>query len=810
MLLSFRIKFFLLLIIVISATNSISGQTRIISGIVTDSIGKPVQSATVRHIESQRVAVTRSNGRFDLSIPVSAKNTGIQITCVGYIEKVIIIPSGSKYITLSPVILSGAVFKVGEIRVTAHRRVEPSAMQIPVKASFTIPSISHGIEAVIRTLPGVSSYSELSSQYSVRGGSYDENLVYIDGVETYKPYLIRYGQQEGLSQINPDFVSSIVFSSGGFDASYGDRMSSVLDVKYRKPSTPELSMTASLLTSSLQTGIVSKNGGFYLMTGIRYKSNTLLVNSLDESGQYKPRFMDLQSYGGIRTGKHSQIKLLFSGSSNLYYFIPESQQTTFGSIVESYKLYTLFEGCEKDTYSNAGGTISFEAGIGKPFRSLISFSGLTAFENEAYDIRGAYSLNSLDMTESVGYTPDSTLNIGVGSWIDHARNRLRNNTLTVFWKSSYEKGDSRTEWGISTRLRDIDIDINEWQRVDSSGFTISADNEDLILTSFNTNTVQYRNLLYEAYLTERVTFNTGRYKWAINGGLRLFKDTFNNEMVISPRMTITTNPSESTTLYLAGGLYSQTVSGRELMQFTPEEAAKLTAQKSYHLVGGLKYDFNAWNRPFRFSAELYGKYQDDLIPYKVENVRISYFGGNIAQGYTAGLDLRINGEFVEGAESWFSLSFMKSLMEIPTLNTGLFPSPFDQRINANIFFQDYIPGRPDFRAHLNVVFGTGVPTSPQGMEIWDLYFRMPPYRRIDLGFSKVLIGEVNGRHFGKQNSTFKELTIGIELFNLPDIRNTISYTWIKTVENSLGQAGEYAVPNYLTGRRLNLRLTAKF
>jgi hypothetical protein len=805
-----KIRVLFILILFTIALNSVTGQNRLVSGTLTDSTGVALESASVIHRESQRGATTDSKGKFSISIPVKTSDNRIVISLVGYITRTITFEAGDKDISLPVIVLSQQFHSPGSVMVTALRRNGASEISIPVNTGMVIPSITHEIESIIRTLPGVSTFSELSNQYSVRGGSYDENLVYIDGIETEKPYLIRYGQQEGLSQINPDFVSSVLFSPGGFSSVYGDRMSSVLDVKYRQPESNEASFTASLLTSTIHCGLVSGNKKGFLMTGVRYKSNAMLVNSMDKKGEYKPLFTDMQSYGGIETGDHSRLRMLVSASFNRFNFIPQSQKTTFGSLSEAYSLYAFFEGQEKDTYSNAGITVTHESGIGKPLATTFMLSAYRGFENETYDIRGAYSLDAIDETSKTAYLPDSTLNIGVGSWIEHARNRLANQNMAIAYKGSYVSGSSTTEWGISTKYKNYDIAIDEWVRVDSSGFTVSPDNSKLTLSSVVNNNEDYNSLFSEYFINERYSFVAGSYKCLFNGGARIYADSFKSEIKVSPRAALTIYPSKSLAVHLSGGIYRQPLTGRELMQFSQDESRKLKSQASYQLAGGMVWDFIAWGRPFRFTAELYGKIQRDLIPYNVENVRINYFGGNIARGYTAGLDMRVNGEFVEGAESWFSLSLMKSAMIIPSLSTGWFPSPFDQRLNANIFFQDYVPGHPDFRAHVNIVYGTGVPTSPPQLQTWNTFFRMPSYRRADIGFSKVIIGEVNGSHIGMHNSMFKELTAGVEIFNLADIRNTISYSWIKTVRNSSGNEAEYAVPHYLTSRRINLRITGRF
>ncbi len=805
-----RIQLLLFILISITITTTLSGQETVVSGYVTDESGGAIEKAFVRHTESGATSNTDEKGYFSLAISSLDGVNHLEISFLGFAPVIEEFIADKSIIALPVIVLKEKEIIPGSVNVTANRRNDISMALIPVEAGYAIPSVSGGIEAVLMTLPGVSSYNELSNQYSVRGGSYDENLIYIDGIEIYHPYLIRYGQQEGLSQINPDFVSSVDFSPGGFSAIYGDRMSSVLDVKYRRPVRNETTVAASLLTSSATTGHVSEDGKYYYMTGIRYKTNALLVKTLDEEGEFNPSFFDFQGYGGIQTGKNSRIKVLLTAALNRFYFIPESQTTTFGSIAGVYKLFAYFDGCEKDLYRNLFGTLTYETGNGRDFSSKISVSFLSAFEMEAYDINGAYSLDAINDMESDHLEPDSTLQVGVGSWLDHARNRLLYNTYTLSYKGSIKKQNNSIDWGISSRLRQTDIFINEWERVDSSGYTIGADVERLEITSVNNNICSYNNLFSEAYLSDRVGIILGSNRVSFTGGIRLFHDTFNNDIGISPRVSMEIMPSRWLTLYFTAGIYRQPVTGRELMQFSSEEAKKLTSQKSMHLATGIKYDFIAWDRPFRFTGEFYGKFQHDLIPYKVENVRISYFGGNIARGYTTGLDLRVNGEFVEGAESWFSLSLMKSMMEIPSMKSGWFPSPFDQRLNANIFFQDYLPGRPDFRAHVNIVFGTGVPVSPDDNNNLNTYFRMPSYRRIDIGFSKVLRGEINGHMTGKPGSILKEFSIGAEIFNLADIRNTISYTWISTVKNSEGTSAEYAVPNFLTRRRLNFRITAKF
>ena len=479
-------------------------------------------------------------------------------------------------------------------------------------------------------------------------------------------------------------------------------------------------------------------------------------------------------------------------------------------MVAAYKLFTYFEGGERDKYDNLDGALTYSISHSAKLNSRIILSGHLGTENENFDIRGAYSLSALDKTEGSENNPDSLLNIGVGSWLSHARNSLKSDIATITYRGSLSTASNYTEWGISGRYRLFSSSISEWLRVDSAGFTLSDDPSTLTLTSFTAMQDSFRSLAGEVFINNRSSFSVLGRGWDFTAGARAGVDSYNHELIISPRVSLRLKMSDALSAHISLGAYHQPPGGRELMRPLEGVSDPLRTQRSYHLTAGTVYTFKAWERPFRLTADIYGKMMDRLIPYRTDNVRLIYYGGNIAESYTAGVDLRVNGEFVEGTESWFSLSFMKSEMRIPSSETGWFPSPFDQRMNLNIFFQDYLPGHPDFRAHVNIVFGTGVPASPPGRDPWEIWFRMPPYRRIDIGFSKVLIGETRGITVGRTGSAFREVIAGLEIFNLADIRNTISYNWIRSVRNSEGISIEYAVPVYLTGRSLNLRLSARF
>ncbi len=787
------------------AVSPILSQNNAITGRVTDTAGVALSYVTVFIPASGGGSFSGTDGQFTVPFPADKQQVTVIFSLIGYKADTLLVNSSDAEHPLKITLFSDTV-ELSGVEIKAVRADNITAISIPIVAGMVIPSVTGGVEAIITTLPGVASFSELSSAYSVRGGSYDENLVYLNDVEVYRPYLIRSGQQEGLSRINPDLTSSVIFSPGGFSAAYGDRMSSVLDIRYREPEEPEASISLSLLTSSVHAGARSRNGKFYFIAGARYRTNTLLLNSLDVSGQYEPRFADIQAMAGYKPGVKTQITLSLWGSSNRYTFMPHSQTTTFGTTAEAFKLYAWFEGGERDRYDNGGGAVTLDIRHNDNLSSKIILSGYLASENENFDIRGAYSLLALDKTEGSENNPDSLMNAGVGSWLSHARNALSTGMVSLSYKGSADAWGSRFEWGLTARHRNHDIIVNEWTRVDSAGYTVGPGDDDLSLTSFTDHSNDINSLISEAYLIDRTSFSLAGRACELNAGIRAAWDTYNSEALLSPRLSLSMALSHTVSVYVSAGAYHQPPGGREMMMQTDDTSPVLKAQRSWHTIAGMHYDFMAWDRPFRLTAEAYGKFFDRLVPYTVDNVRLIYYGGNIAEGYSAGLDFRVNGEFVKGVESWFSLSFMKSEMNIPSYNSGWYPSPFDQRVNFSIFFQDYLPGHPDFRAHINIAIGTGLPTSPPEKEQWDIWFRMPPYRRVDIGFSKVIIG---GDRRGP-GPVIKELIAGLEVFNLADIRNTISYTWISTVRNSEGNSLEYAVPNYLTSRSLNLKITARF
>jgi len=709
MALSSRITFVIPVILLFTAPlSTLSGQERVLEGSVTDTAGVAIPGATVYLQEYSKGTVTDEDGTFKLSLtPEIAEQIRIIFSCVGYRADTVTVRV-TRLAGLLKVRLTGETVVMEEVSVRASRPDNITIINIPSIAGSVIPSVTGGIESAIATLPGVATFNELSYSYSVRGGSYDENLVYINDVEVYRPYLIRSGQQEGLSRINPDLTAYVNFSPGGFSASYGDRMSSVLDIKYREPEKSGGSVSLSLLTSSVHAEARSDDKRFWFLAGVRYRNNSLLLGSLDTRGEYRPRFADIQAIAGYVPDEHTRLTASLWASTNHYSFIPKSQTTTFGTVDNAYRLYAFFEGGEQDVYDNGGIALTLGLSHSERLSSKFILSAYIADESESYDIRGAYSLSALDRTEGSENTPDTLLNAGIGSWLSHARNRLRAGVAELTYRGTVITGKKGLEWGLTAKHRSYDTFWNEWLRVDSAGYTLGDDGQRLTLTLWSDGNSSLKSFSAEGWLISRSSFTLAGRKWDLNAGIRSSYDTYFSELLISPRLSLKVDLTGHLSVYLAAGAYHQPPGGREIMIENEQESPLLKSQRSYHLTAGARYDFVAWERPFRFTIEAYGKLFDRLIPYSIDNVRLVYYGGNIAEGYSYGADMRVNGEFVPGVESWFSLSLMKSEMNIPSYGSGWYPAPFDQRVNFSIFFQDYLPGHPDFRAHINIAFGHNI------------------------------------------------------------------------------------------------------
>lgn len=793
-----------------------------LSGKVLDNDGNTVESAHIRNMSNNTGVISERGGNYYLKIPAN-KNALIQVSCIGYKAQSFTVNSSKDNISNYNIILEFDVSNIGEVSVIGELSPESNMMKIEAKHIELNPDISGNLESLIKTLPGVSSNSELSSQYSVRGGNFDENLVYVNDIEIYRPMLIRSGQQEGLSFLNSDMVSSIAFSSGGFESRFGDKMSSVLDIRYNKPIEFSGSASLSLLGGSAQLEDISKNGKFTYNSGFRYKTSQYVLNSLETKGDYNPNFYDFQTYLTYKVSKSIDVDLLGYYSSNSYQFTPTNRETSFGTIDEALNLTIYYDGNELDRFETYLGAFTTNFNPNENLTFKLIFSGYQSTEEETYDIKGQYYLNELDNTIGSDTYGDSIMNIGVGTFLNHARNYLTATVYSASFKGGYYSRNNKLRWGAQYNYEQIDDYVNQWEMIDSAGFSLPYNGESIELNESARSINKIQSNRISAYIqnTYSKTF-INNADFNVNLGLRANYWDFNDEFIITPRLSMSYQPAwkKKMLFRLASGFYYQPPFYKEMRNPEGSLNQDIKSQKSIHIVLGSDYIFQAWNRPFKLTTELYYKYFKDLIPYKVDNVQLEYSAQNKAKGYAYGIDFKINGEFVQGIESWASLSLMQTKEDIDgdsyynsdneLVEPGYYPRPTDQLVNFSLYFQDYLPMNPSYRMTLSLHYGSRLPFSSPVEDRYDQVFRMKPYKRVDLGFTKVLISKDKTFEKAKWLNSFEEMWLSLEIFNLLDINNTISYMWIKTVNNQAGNASQYAVPNYLTSRRINVKFTMKF
>ncbi|MDR1866081.1 MAG: TonB-dependent receptor plug domain-containing protein [Bacteroidales bacterium] len=690
---------------------------------------------------------------------------------------------------------------IPEAPVSGLRPQRGTLQRIEIRSINRLPNPSGNIETMLKTFPGVSSGNELSAQYSVRGGSFDENLVYVNGVEIYRPVLIRSGQQEGLSFINPDMVASVDFSAGGFDAGYGDKMSSVLDVRYRIPSGFAVNTSASLLGASASMEGTAGGKRFSYLVGTRYKTSQYLLGTLDLQGDYAPDFLDVQGLFTFRITDRWDMDWLVNVSRNKYRFEPEIRTTNFGTLYDSYQLTVYYDGKEIDRYNNSMESLTLTCRPSDKW--MLKFTGSTyqSNEQETFDIEASYRLSGLNTGAS-----DSVSNAGVGSELSHARNYLNANNYSLVHTGAFYGKRRSVHWSVEFRQEMTDNRLNEWVMIDSAGYAVPYDGREIALNMSRRadNRLKVRRAV--AWWQFRQTL-AGKYvNWDIAAGIRFNYNDMNGEYLFSPRWSVTVRPRHSSRLsgHFAAGLYAQPPAYSELRDMQGRMNTSIKAQRSVHYTVGGDYLFHIGYRPFKLSSEIYYKQLSRLIPYRMENVRIYYAGANMASGYVAGWDVKLNGEFVKDAESWISFSLMHARQNIGGDAQGSFPFPTDRLANFNLFFQDYFPTSPTWRMFLNLSFGSPLPYHYPDPDRFDRTFRMPAYRRVDIGLSKEFFKT------GKPHKFIRQFMINAEIFNLFDTKNTISYFWMQTVHDRDGRSQQFAIPNYLTARRINVKLSATF
>lgn len=792
-----RIKTIIFQIICLLVTVTASAQTFTLQGRVTDENNDPIEFASVSCLKQGKMTMTSLKGEYSMQLH-SADSVVIKFSMIGYKAKTRILrrPRGKQTLQI---VLHSDENQLGEVTVTG-KKIETGQMEDISKDHLkSLPSASgNAVEELIQSQAGVSTHSELSSQYNVRGGSFDENSVYIDNVEIYRPFLVRSGQQEGISVINPDMVEKINFSTGGYEARYGDKMSSALNIKYRKPKKFEATASASMLGASAFIGVSNKKVSW--SNGFRYKTTKHLLGSMDTKGEYSPTFIDYQTYLTYTPNKRWEIKLLGNISDNHYNFTPEDRETKFGTMenVKAFQVY--FDGQEKDVFRTFFGAVGITRNFGEKTSLSLIASAFNTREQEKYDIQGQYWLTQTETSE----------NLGVGTYFQHARNYLKAHveSAKLLFKTKYKKHD--IEGAFTFKKEKITENSVEYEMRDSSNYSIPHTGKDLyMIYSMRAKNVLDANRI-EAYVQDafRFTSNNEKTLYTLNYGVRLSHWSYTKETIVSPRVSLGIIPAfnENITMRFATGLYYQAPFFKELRDTTTQNGityaslnSKAKSQRSIHFIAGFDYRFRMNNRSFKFTAEAYYKALGNLVPYSVNNVKVVYYGSNESSGHAAGIDLKLYGEFVPGTDSWLSLSLMNTSMK---LNGKSIPLPTDQRYAINLFFTDYFPGTDRWKMSLKLALADGLPFSAPHQELESNVFRAPAYKRADIGLSYRLL---NNEGKQRKHIQLRNVWLGAECLNLFGINNVNSYYWITDVTG-----GQYAVPNYLTGRQINFRVTVDF
>lgn len=799
---------------------ALAQQSAYLSGSVTNSKGKGIEDVTVAVSGTAIGTSTDRKGGYKLEIPAGA-NATVVFTYVGYetqMQDVLLASGQNKEINIE---LKPVARQLEEFVKSDARRDEAGNVKLDVSKTGLMPTVGFGsgVEALIKTIVG--SNNEMTSQYNVRGGNYDENLVYVNDFEIYRPFLTRSGQQEGMSFVNADLVSGVNFSIGGFQSKYGDKMSSVLDVNYKTPTEFGGRVMASLLGASLALEGASKNGKLTWLAGARQKSNQYLLQSQPTKGVYNPSFTDVQADIKYRFNEKWEVELIGNYARNRFNFIPEEQTSSFGLINKAFQLRVFYDGQEIDQFDSRFGGVSTTFKPNKKLRLKLLASGFQTNEQETYDILGEYLLGELETDLGKENFGQLKTYLGTGVIHNYARNYLQVNVGDVGHRGSYDAGKHYIQWGLGANITSISDKLNEWERRDSAGFTQPYNPEQLDLTKVYTSSSDFNYIRYTGYLQDNFRLSDSL---DITGsiGARFNYSTLNGEMLVSPRAHLAYKPKwkSDVVFKMAGGLYQQPPFYREMRDLNGNVNQGLKAQKSFHVLLGSDYNFKSWGRPFKLTTEVYYKGLWDIVPYEYDNVRIRYFGKNNAVGRVYGGEVRIYGDIVKDATSWISIGIMKAEENITddmivykgtngadsaTVEPGYVPRPADQRFMMGMYFEDYLPRNKNFKMHLNTMYSSGLPFGPPDQKRYGDTLRLPQYIRVDIGFSALLLDGT--KHVEKKLlNSFKKIWFSAEVFNLLGIQNTLSYTWIQDQSSSL----TFAVPNRLTSRLINVKLIVDF
>lgn len=801
----------------------------VIKGIVKDKVSKlPLANVVIAQKGISAFSVSDSLGQFQINIKPQ-QNFEVYFQLIGYTQQKISINEKNANLNLE-IYLEPDVRSLKELNIEDKAQRRTTMQSLDPRLVTLMPSIG-GVETLLKTLPGVVSNNELSSQYSVRGGSFDENLIYVNDVEVYRPFLVRSGQQEGLSFINPDLVENINFSAGGFEARYGDKMSSVLDITYRRPKKAGGSFTATLLGGSMHLEGASKDTRFTYLMGIRQRSNRYILRTLDTQGDYRPNFIDGQALFTYDLTTEWQLSFLGNYARNKYNFIPETRESRFGTVTSVKQINVFFQGQEINDYETYLGAFTASYSPNKTTKLKFITSSFRSFETEKANVLGEYLIYDVEADFAKENFGDTTNLTGVGAFLNHSRNFLDARVFNIEHRGVSE--DIR--WGIKFQRELISDRLSEWIYIDSSGYALPYSETEINLQDVIKQNISLESSRVMGFFQKETEWGN-KTEQALVAGVRFNYWTLNRQFFIAPRINYSIKPDwENDWLFrISSGIYNQPPFYRELRNFSGELNTGIRAQNSIHFVLGADCRFKVWDLPMKFTAETYYKHLTNLIPYKIENVRLRYFAENNSVGYARGIDLKLHGDFVKGAESWISFSVMETKEDIigdsyqkfynangeqifpgfgsdtvsfsRTIDVGYIPRPTDQRVNVGFFYQDYIPKFPTFKVNISLFFGTGMPFGPNGLNKYADTLRIPPYRRVDIGFSKQLIKPNSDKHKKYPVIGYiKDAWISLEVFNLLQIKNTISYLWVKDTNGI-----QYAIPNYLTNRQFNLKFYCRF
>lgn len=819
------------------------GPTGLLYGKVIDEQSLPIDLANVSVPGTSLGVTTDAKGRYELHLPADTTLT-VTFSFVGYqpVQREVRLAAGEKK-KLDATLVSTATSLPDAV--ISDRAIDASSLtRLNPRQATLLPSIGGGVENLIKTLPGVISNNELSSQYTVRGGNFDENLIYVNGIEIYRPFLVGSGQQEGLSFVNSRLVNNIEFSAGGFAVEYGDKMSSVLDVTYKKPRETAASLTLSLLGAEAHVeGVVGKDKFSYLV-GARYKNTAVALNMLSTKGSYRPNFTDLQTLLNYQINDKWDLSFLGYYSKNQYFLVPESSTSETGVINTVIRLNVYLEGQEVDDYTTGLGALTLNFKPHKDLNLKFIASAYSAYETETYDIFGEYYLGQVETSLGSEQQGNVIANMGTGAYLKHARNAFYAQIYNFDHKGTRVNGENVLKWGLRFQHQDVDDVVNEWNMVDSAGYNLPHAMDsigavhtippDLVIDkSYKSHNLLSINNI-DGYVQHSWTIpvkNDGEL--VLTGGLRANYWGYNHKVYVSPRAGIAYKPElegRDLVFRLSGGVYNQTPFYREIRNRDGSLYKDAEVQRSYQVILGSDFKFRAYGRPFILTSEAYYKYLSHIIPYDVDNVRIRYYADQRAKGYATGLDFKVNGEFVKGIDSWASLSLMRIREDIEgdyylvdsegnrlsfyhhsdaavadTIPLGWHYRPSNQRVSFSMFFQDYIPGAPTWKVNMTLTFGTGMPCNDDTSDFYEPQRTYPPYRRVDIGFVKQLINE--GSSFSKGNplNYVKNMFVSVEVFNLLNINNTVSYTWVKDINNNA-----WGINSYLTPRYVNVKLVTEF